>query len=251
MANSTSRENRRRVARMEARRVFAAARARRRKRDNLFAAAAALVVLALAVALQISWFSSNPTAEELALMKEQAAVADVREVPDPSVAEGKVFTGALELGQGKVGVELDGTLAPQAAAVFKTLADEGFFDGKSCHRMTTLPQMGVLQCGSENGDGQADPNFLWGPVENTPADGFYPAGSIAVARGSDVMSNGTQFFIVYKDSTITQASGGYTIMGKVTSGLDVLESIASKGVASEKSDGTPNDPVTINSFTLN
>ncbi|MCC3279138.1 peptidylprolyl isomerase [Arthrobacter sp. zg-Y40] len=248
-ANSTSRENRRRVARMEARRAFAAARARRRKRDNLFAGAAALVVLALAVALQIAWFSSNPTADELALLKEQAGVG--LEVPDPSLAAGKTFTGTLSLGQGEVGVELDGNAAPQAASVFKTLADNGWLNGKSCHRLTTLPEMGVLQCGSPNGDGAADQDFLWGPVENTPADGFYPAGSIAVARGDSVTSNGTQFFIVYKDSTITQASGGYTIMGKVTSGLDVLESIASRGVASGASDGTPNDPVTINSFTLN
>nr|WP_231706235.1 peptidylprolyl isomerase [Arthrobacter sp. zg-Y40] len=234
---------------MEARRAFAAARARRRKRDNLFAGAAALVVLALAVALQIAWFSSNPTADELALLKEQAGVG--LEVPDPSLAAGKTFTGTLSLGQGEVGVELDGNAAPQAASVFKTLADNGWLNGKSCHRLTTLPEMGVLQCGSPNGDGAADQDFLWGPVENTPADGFYPAGSIAVARGDSVTSNGTQFFIVYKDSTITQASGGYTIMGKVTSGLDVLESIASRGVASGASDGTPNDPVTINSFTLN
>nr|WP_231708625.1 peptidylprolyl isomerase [Arthrobacter sp. zg-Y20] len=234
---------------MEARRAFAAARARRRKRDNLFAGAAALVVLALAVALQIAWFSSNPTADELALLKEQAGVG--LEVPDPSLAAGKTFTGTLSLGQGEVGVELDGNAAPQAASVFKTLADNKWLNGKSCHRLTTLPEMGVLQCGSPNGDGAADQDFLWGPVENTPADGFYPAGSIAVARGDSVTSNGTQFFIVYKDSTITQASGGYTIMGKVTSGLDVLESIASRGVASGASDGTPNDPVTINSFTLN
>ncbi|MDM7989422.1 peptidylprolyl isomerase [Arthrobacter sp. zg-Y877] len=247
----TSREDKRRVARMEARRAFAAARTARRKRDNVFAASAAAAVLALAVALQVSWFGSNPSAEELALLREQAAVADVREVPDPSLAEGKTFTGSLSLGQGEIGVELDGSAAPQAAAVFKTLADEGYFAGKSCHRMTATESMSVLQCGSETGDGQADPDFQWGPVENTPADGFYPAGTIAVARGEDVMSHGTQFFIVYKDSTITQETGGYTIMGKVTSGLDVLEAIASQGIDSGKTDGSPNDPVTISSFTLN
>lgn len=249
--NRTNRENRRRVARMEARRAFARGRARRRKRDNLFAAAAAAVVLALAVALQVSWFSSNPTADELALLKDQAAAADARPVPDASLAAGKVFSGSLSLGQGDIGVELDGNTAPQAVAVFKTLADEGFFNGKSCHRLTATEQMGVLQCGSESGDGAADPDFQWGPVENSPADGFYPAGSIAVARGEGPMSHGTQFFIVYKDSTITQETGGYTIMGKVTSGLDVLESIASRGIASGETDGSPNDPVTINSLTLN
>ena len=247
----TNREDRRRVARMEARRAFEASRAKRRKRDNLFAGSAAAVVLALAVALQVSWFSSNPTAEELALLKERPGVVAPKEVPDKSLAEGRVFTGSLALGQGEVGVELDGNAAPQAVSVFKTLADQGYFAGKDCHRLTDLEQMGVLQCGSENGDGVADQDFLWGPVENSPADGFYPAGSIAVARGADGDSHGTQFFIVYKDSTITQETGGYTIMGKVTSGLDVLESIASRGIVSGATDGRPNDQVTINSFTLN
>nr|WP_231713222.1 peptidylprolyl isomerase [Arthrobacter sp. zg-Y769] len=236
---------------MEARKAFAAARAKRRKRDNLFAASAAAVVLALAAALQVSWFSSDPTAEELDLLRDQASVADLPEVPDPSMAEGRTFTGSLALGQGEIGVELDGNAAPQAAAVFKTLADEGYFSGKDCHRLTTAETTFVLQCGSPDGDGKADQDFLWGPVENTPADGFYPAGSIAVARGDDVMSHGTQFFIVYKDSTLAQETGGYTIMGKVTSGLDVVESIASSGTDSGKTDGFPKDPVTINSFTLN
>ncbi|UWX95894.1 peptidylprolyl isomerase [Arthrobacter zhaoxinii] len=249
-ANRTSREDRRRVARMEARRAFAAARAKRRKRDNLFAAAAAVVILALAVALQVSWFSSDPTADELAQLREESAAADLPAVPDPSVAEGKTFTGSLSLGQGEVGVELDGNAAPQAAAVFKTLADEGYFSGKDCHRLTATESTSVLQCGSPNGDGKADQDFLWGPVENSPADGIYPAGTIAVARGDDVMSNGTQFFIVYKDSTLAQESGGYTIMGKVTSGLDVVEAIASSGTDSGGTDGRPKDPVTINSFTL-
>ncbi|WP_246165380.1 peptidylprolyl isomerase [Arthrobacter yangruifuii] len=249
-AHRTSREDRRRVARMEARRAFAAARAQRRKRDNLFAAAAAVVLLALAVALQVSWFSSDPTAEELALLKEDAAVAELPDVPDPSVAAGKTFTGSLSLGQGEVGVELDGAAAPQAVSVFKTLADDGYFTGKDCHRLTATETVSVLQCGSPNGDGQADQDFLWGPVENAPADGVYPAGTVAVARGNDVMSNGTQFFIVYKDSTLPQETGGYTIMGKVTSGLDVVQAIASSGTDSGGTDGFPKDPVTINSFTL-
>lgn len=250
-ANRTSREDRRRLARMEARKAFAAARTKRRRRDNLFAASAAVVTLALTVALQVAWFSSDPTAEDLELLREQADVAALPDVPDPSVAEGKTFTGSLALGQGEIGVELDGNAAPQAVASFKTLADAGYFNGKDCHRLTATESTSVLQCGSPNGDGKADQDFLWGPVENTPADGFYPAGTIAVARGDDVMSHGTQFFIVYKDSTLTQETGGYTIMGKVTSGLDVLEAIASSGTASGETDGFPKDPVTINSFTLN
>lgn len=235
---------------MQARRALLAEQAGRRKRDNLFAAAAAVVVLALAVSLQILWFSSDPTAEDLARIDNQMS-SPATGIPDPSTAAGRVFSGTLELDRGSIGVELDGNTAPQAAAVFKSLADSGFFDGKNCHRLTTGEAMGVLQCGSGDGEGTTDPSYQWGPAENTPADGKYPAGTIAVARGDSTDSQGTQFFIVYKDSYITQASGGYTIMGKVTSGLDVVESIAAEGTDSAGSqDGKPKTPVTIDSFTL-
>ncbi|MCC3297814.1 peptidylprolyl isomerase [Arthrobacter caoxuetaonis] len=252
--NRTDRETRRRVARMEARRALAAHQGRRRKMDNVYALTAGALVLALAIALQVFWFSSNPTAEDLELLQREAEAAPATSapsaIPDPSLAAGQVFDGTLELNGEEVEVELDGNAAPQAVAVFKSLSDSGFFNGKDCHRLVTAETMGVLQCGSADGTGASDPGYQWGPVENTPADGVYPAGSIAVARGATGDSHGTQFFIAYKDSVITQETGGYTIMGKVTSGLEVLETIAASGVAGETQDGTPLAPVTIDSFTL-
>ena len=258
------RETRRRIARMQAKRALVQSQAKRRKRDNLFAGTAGALALVLALALQVVWFSSNPTPEETRLFEQQGAAAASSPtptpdrsapaaIPDKSAAEGKVFSGTLSTSAGDLGVELDGSDAPQAVAVFTSLAQSGFFTGKTCHRLTTGAAMGVLQCGSLNGDGASDPAYQWGPVENTPADGLYPAGSIAVARGASTDSNGTQFFVVYKDSLIPQDTGGYTIMGKLTSGLDVLEAVAAQGAVkdgAEVQDGTPKTPVTIDSFTL-
>ncbi|WP_253905666.1 peptidylprolyl isomerase [Arthrobacter sp. H5] len=240
---------------MEAKRTIREHQVSRRKRDSLIAGLAAVVVLAVAISLQIFWFSSDPSAAEVDALDDAPGVqetppASPAAIPDPSTADGQVFTGTLATSEGEVGVALDGNLAPQAVAVFKSLADEGFFQGKTCHRLTTAETMGVLQCGSLNGDGAGDPNYQWGPVENTPEDGVYPAGSIAVARGESIDSNGTQFFIVYKDSQITQETGGYTIMGKVTSGLDVVQGIADGGVEGGAQDGPPAVPVTIDSLTL-
>ncbi|WP_237687343.1 peptidylprolyl isomerase [Arthrobacter jiangjiafuii] len=268
-ASRQDRETRRRIARMQARRALLQSQAKRRKRDNIFAATAAALVLALAVALQVAWFSSNPTPAENELIERQAgtpeATADPTEsaspasdgnatnIPDPSAAEGRVFSGTLATSAGELGVELDGNAAPQAVAVFSSLAESGFFTGKTCHRLTTADTMGVLQCGSLAGDGAGDPDYQWGPVENTPADGRYPAGTIAVARGGTADSNGTQFFIAYKDSIIPQNTGGYTIMGKLTSGLDVLDAVAAQGAVKNGAatqDGQPKTPVTIDSFTL-
>jgi len=69
---------------MEAKQAFARELRRRRLRDNAFAGAAGLLVLALAVALQVFWFSSNPTAEDLEQLREQVRVEQSAPAPDPS-----------------------------------------------------------------------------------------------------------------------------------------------------------------------
>ncbi len=270
--NRDAREQKRRITSMEAKRSLREQQAKRRKRDNVAAAVAIVAVVVLAVVLQLTVFSHNPTADQTAAVQapldssaspsapasasttagatSSAAQTNSAGVPPASAAAGKTFTGSLSLNGAAMGVEIDGTKAPQAAAVFKSLADEGFFKGLSCHRLTNADNFGVLQCGSKAGDGAADPAYQWGPVENSPADGKYPAGTIAVARGSSTYSNGTQFFIVYKDTVLPQTDGGYTIMGKVTSGLDVVQKIANAGITGGSTDGAPVTPVTIDSFTL-
>lgn len=78
-----------------------------------------------------------------------------------------------------------------------------------------------------------------------PSDGVYEKGTIAIARGSSAYSQTTQFFIVYGDTTLDGSTGGYTVVGKVTSGLDDLESdITSKGISSAGDDGTGEPKVT-------
>lgn len=165
-------------------------------------------------------------------------------VPDAAAAEARTWTGTLSLGQGDVGLELDGAAAPQAVANFVTLAREGYFDGTKCHRLVTSGIF-VLQCGDPTATGTGGPGYTWGPIENAPADGVYPAGTIAMARvGEDGSSMGSQFFLVYEDSPIpSDGAGGYTVFGRITSGLDVVQAIADGGV---EADGmTPTSDVII------
>ena len=240
-SSRSAREVKRRVQQMEAKRELRRDQESRRKRDNFIAAGAGSAAVVLAVVLQFTAFAGNPTEDEFA-----AAEAGLRtpsaspttsvpptnaaNIPSPETAAGKVFTGELALNRGKLGVELDGTKAPQAAAVFKSLSDEGYFTGGG------------------------KPEYMWGPLENVPADNLYPAGTIAVARtGNNAYGNGTQFFIVYKDTVIpADTAGGYTVVGKVTSGLDVVSGIAAAGVTpgSSDTDGAPVEPVTIDSVSL-
>jgi peptidyl-prolyl cis-trans isomerase B (cyclophilin B) len=258
-----TREAKRRIQQMEAKRELRRDQEKRRRRDNLLAGGAGAAAVILAVVLQLAVFSGNPTEEEFAAAEAglnspsaspSASATNAPNIPKPESAAGKVFTGELKLNRGTLGVQLDGTKAPQAAAVFKSLAGSGYDQGVSCHRLTIADNFGVLQCGSKTGDGQGDPAYTWGPLENTPADNKYPAGTIAVARtGGNAYGNGTQFFIVYKDTVIpADAAGGYTVVGKVTSGLDVVTKIAAGGLkkGENATDGAPAEPVTIDSFSL-
>ncbi|WP_425861643.1 peptidylprolyl isomerase [Arthrobacter sp. TWP1-1] len=252
-SNKSSREGKARVARMEANQALHTEQIHRRKRDNLIALIAICAALAIAVVLALTVFSakdSTDVAAESTPSATAAAQTNSPTVPLADTAAGKTFTGTLTLNGKPLGVSLDGAAAPQAAAVFKSLADSDFMTGKTCHRLADTTDFGVLQCGSLNGDGQGDPSYQWGPVENTPADGKYPAGTIAVARASTTYSNGTQFFITFKDTILPQDTGGYTIVGKVTSGIDVVTDIAKGGIADGATDGAPSTKVTIDSFQL-
>ena len=266
-----NREAKRRIRQMEAKRELRRAQGKRRRRDNVIAVGVGAAALIAAVVLQLTVFNSNPSESEFAAAQAglsspsasasatpsasaPATGSNSAGIPKPDTAAGKTFTGQLSLNGGAVGVELDGTTAPQAAAVFKSLTDAGYYSGLKCPRLTTADNFAVLQCGAKGTDTTDDPNFHWGPLENTPANNTYPAGTIAVARtANNAYGNGHQFFIVYKDTVIPpDSAGGYTIVGKVTSGMDVVTKIAQAGInpGSSATDGAPVAPVTIDSFSL-
>ncbi|MHC6220904.1 peptidylprolyl isomerase [Arthrobacter sp. MMS24-S77] len=258
-----NREAKRRIRQMEAKRELRRAQGKRRRRDNVIAAGVGAAALIAAVVLQLTVFNSNPSESEFAAAQAglsspsaspSAAATNSADIPKADTAAGKTFTGQLSLNGGTVGVELDGTTAPQAAAVYKSLTDAAYYSGLKCPRLTTSDNFAVLQCGTKGANTTDDPNFHWGPLENTPADNKYPAGTIAVARtGNNAYGNGHQFFIVYKDTVIPpDSAGGYTIVGKVTSGMDVVTKIAQAGInpGTSATDGAPVAPVTIDSFSL-
>jgi len=101
-----------------------------------------------------------------------------------------------------------------------------------------------LQCGDPTGTGTGGPGFNI-PDENLPeaVENNYPAGTVAMANAGPGTS-GSQFFLVYQDTTL---GPDYTIWGSITSGLDILQTIASAGVVDGGADGTPATGVTIES----
>jgi len=254
-AEREAREARARLRRFTARQRIHEHQVNRRRRDNVFAIIGAVVIVALATVTQVVYFSVGPgvpTPEPSPTASADTPTGtNIGDIPDPSLAEGRTWTGTLTLNEIPLGIELDGALAPQAVAAFVQEVQDEYFLGKTCHRLTAPPTW-LIQCGSLDGTGAGDPAFQFGPIENAPVDTVYPAGTIAMARSSVAYSQGHQFFIMLEDGVLPNDNvGGYTIFGTVTSGLDqVISTIANAGTADGSADGPPAVPTTITAVTI-
>lgn len=254
------REARERLRAYQARQEVHESQGRRRRRDNIIGIVGGVLVAALAITAQVVYFTVGPGMPEPVPSASPSAEADDQNVgaPGADLAEGRTWTGELVLNDTvTLGISLDGAAAPQAVSGWVADMQDGYYPGKSCHRLANGATFSFLQCGSLDGTGAADPDFSYGPVENAPADGIYPAGTIAMARaGDDAYSNGHQFFIITADTTLpTDSAGGYTVVGTVTSGLDsLITEITSAGLDPATADasgaGAPVIPTTITSLTL-
>jgi peptidyl-prolyl cis-trans isomerase B (cyclophilin B) len=147
---------------------------------------------------------------------------------------------------GTLGLALDAAKAPCTVGSFVSLAEQGYFDGTSCHRLTTAGIF-VLQCGDPTGSGSGGPGYSF-PDELSGKE-TYPAGTLAMANaGPD--TNGSQFFIVYGD---TQLPPSYTVFGTVdAAGLHAVRRVARAGTdnAFGSGDGHPRKPVKIDSVSV-
>lgn len=253
VASSNNREANDRLRRYQARQSVHETKVRRRFRDNVVAVVALVVIGALATTAQIVYFSSGPGAPEPVASPTEQPTEPAPAAPPPAVSEFRTWTGTMTINDTlSLDYEVDGLAAPQAVASFVTLVQSGFYDGLSCHRLTT-EGIFVLQCGDPNGDGTGGPDWRFGPIENPPLDDVYAEGVIAMARqGGNGASMGSQFFIVYDESLIpSDAAGGYTIMGRITAGLDSLvAAVVTAGVQGDASDGPPAVPTTIGRITI-
>ncbi len=164
---------------------------------------------------------------------------------------------SMSTNRGDIGIQLDNGKAPCTVNSFASLAQQGYFDGTACHRLTTAPQLGVLQCGDPSGTGEGGPGYrfaneyptnqyrLSDPALKTPV--MYPRGTLAMAnKGSG--TNGSQFFLVYADSMLPPT---YTAFGTIdATGLATLDKVAAAGVDGAGDDGKPALGVTIDSVRL-
>ncbi|MGN0432704.1 MAG: peptidylprolyl isomerase [Lachnospiraceae bacterium] len=124
---------------------------------------------------------------------------------------------------GVISVELDADAAPITVTNFVNLAEEGFYDGLTFHRIIE----GFMMQGGDplgNGMGGSDNpivgEFASNGIENPLS---HIRGAISMARANDPDSASSQFFIVHEDSTFLD--GNYAAFGYVTEGMDIVDTI--------------------------
>ena len=164
-----------------------------------------------------------------------------QEAPKEALDPAKTYRLVVETNCGDFTVELDQAQAPKTAASLVALANDGFFDGTTFHRV--VPGF-VIQGGDPTGTGTGGPGYK--TVDVPPQTAAYTEGVVAMAKAGPepAGTSGSQFFVV------TGADVGlppdYAIVGKVTDGLDSVQRIGALGVG----DGPPSQPVVIEKVTV-
>ena len=133
-------------------------------------------------------------------------------------AEAKIFTEAvIQTEKGEIVFKFYPEDAPDAVANFIKLAQKGFYDGLTFHRVA--PNF-VVQGGCPKGDGSGGPGYAIKAEFNRQK---HLVGTVAMARAQDPDSAGSQFYICLNRSPHLDEQ--YTVFGQVTTGMDVVQTI--------------------------
>ena len=224
-----------------------------------------VAILILAVGFFVFRMYSSPEKVEMAAnndaKQEQKAPEPKKETPvapvqpqtptsSPAVAkpcaDKKVCAEILVKNFGTMKLELDPESAPKTVANFVKLANQGFYNGLTFHRVA---KDFVIQGGDPKGDGSGGPGYTI-PAEIKL---LHKKGAIAMARTGDQInpkreSSGSQFYIALND--LVQLDGQYTVFGYVTGGMDVAEKIGQVEIDSPYGDGAPKEKVIIESIKI-
>ncbi len=168
-----------------------------------------------------SFFEPQASVEELTVYVEilKLSKQQFAECPPMTVDPDASYRAVVETEKGSFVIELFVDKAPMAVNSFIFLAENGWFDGITFHRVL---EGFVAQTGDPSGTGFGGPGYRFS-VETSPDLLFDREGLVAMANaGQD--SNGSQFFITYAETP--DLDGGYTIFGEVIEGMDVVREIS-------------------------
>ena len=194
----------------------------------------------------------------------KVATAAPRKVSLPPTAPDYTasYTATLNTNQGPITFNLLNSKATCTVNSFVHLAEAGFFNNTQCHRLVSSG-IYVLQCGDAYATattkltcsttsvvGTGMPGYAFASENLT--DAKYPAGTVAMANSGTANSNGSQFFIVYQDSS-SALGASYTPFATVSSGLNIVQNVAKDGYSctyGQAGGGAPKKKVIIDSVTI-
>jgi cyclophilin family peptidyl-prolyl cis-trans isomerase len=143
--------------------------------------------------------------------------------PPMTIDTAKTYTATMTTSCGTIKIALDASEAPITVNSFVFLAKQHFYDGLSFHRIV---KDFVVQGGDPKGDGTGGPGY---EMKTEPPKDGYKAGSVAMANAG-AGTTGSQFFLTWSDTGAKTLGGPpylYSILGQVTSGLDVVKTLGS------------------------
>ena len=160
--------------------------------------------------------------------------------PAMTIDPNKTYTATVTTDLGAFTIQLEPKLAPKSVNNFVYLADHHFYDCIVFHRVI---KTFMNQTGDPTGTGTGGPGYSYAEAAPATANPQYPIGSVAMANSNnppttDPNTNGSQFFIVTGSEGET-LQPNYTLFGKVTSGMNVVDAINADGAAASDSQGTP------------
>lgn len=166
------------------------------------------------------------------------------EAPAMRIDQNKQYTATITTSKGVMKAELFAKDAPITVNNFVFLARDGFYNGIKFHRII---KGFMVQTGDPNGNGSGGPGYSF---KDEPVKRDYVRGTLAMANAGP-NTNGSQFFIVHQDNPLPKS---YTIFGKVTDGLDVLDAIANTPTVANPNErgakSLPQEDVRITSVTI-
>ncbi len=161
--------------------------------------------------------------------------ANYYNAPPPQVIDPtQNYEAVITTEKGEMRLNLFAAQAPETVNNFVYLANQGFYDGTTFHRVL---EGFMAQAGDPTGTGSGGPGYQFGD-EIDPSLTFDRGGLLAMANAGPG-TNGSQFFITYEPTP--WLNGGHTIFGELTEGQDVLDSIRLRDPAS---DPAPGDVIT-------
>jgi peptidyl-prolyl cis-trans isomerase B (cyclophilin B) len=173
------------------------------------------------------------------------------------------YQATINTNVGKIKLNLLNSKATCTVNSFVHLAETGYFNNTQCHRLLTSGIF-VLQCGDPYASGAAKLSCSTASKVGSGTPGYdfasenlagakYTAGTVAMANEGSPTTNGSQFFIVYKNIPSGQLAASYTPFATVSSGLDIVQNVAKDGYScqyAQAGGGVPKKKVIIDSVTI-